>query len=98
MTTHHTKKQNDPISTDELRNKIDSLFAPPMSTEEQGKVHTETLLAYLGIKKEIDTSYLATLTEGIEALKKLNGEEKTNTTRLETEIVRQKLQEIDDLD
>ncbi len=70
----------------------------PLTSEEKGKIYTDTLLAYLSIKNDLDQAYLETIESGLHSLGQLIESEKKQNDLIEEDIIRKKLQEIDDLD
>jgi hypothetical protein len=86
------------FTVEELRSLIDKTLEKPLSSEERGRIYTDALLTYIQIKNEIDTAYLETLETGLAKLKELLDHERIQKNDVEKAVIRQKLQEINDLD
>lgn len=86
------------MSVQELEKMIDSALSENLTSIEKGKVYTEAILAYMHIKNEVDKVYLETIEKGMQSLSELIDNEKKDVDEVEKDVIRQKLQEIDDMD
>ncbi|MBU3668954.1 MAG: hypothetical protein FGM57_03225 [Candidatus Taylorbacteria bacterium] len=87
-----------PQSIKEIEKAIDKALSQKLTSAEKGKIYTESLMAYLAIKNEVDKAYLESLESGMRSLSELMSEEKKEGDEIEKNVIRQKLQEIDDMD
>ena len=69
-----------------------------LTKEERGEIYTQLILLYVDTVNETNETYRKSLELALAATKKLQSEEIKAEDKLKSLVIKQKLQEIDDLD